>query len=129
MHLCEVRALHLCLEILWVRATPLNYAHYITVNKRSRLGQPDIPFRIELRNFCTCLQDDEEADAIYHAIDERMDEKRKQYREEREKREVEKYRQERPKIQQQFSDLKRELKSVSDSEWASIPEVGDARNR
>lgn len=35
----------------------------------------------------------------------------------------------RPKIQQQFSDLKRELKSVSEDEWASIPEVGDARNR
>lgn len=74
-------------------------------------------------------KDDEEADAIYNAIDERMDEKRKQYREEREKREVEKYRQERPKIQQQFSDLKRELKDVSTSEWANIPEVGDARNR
>ncbi len=74
-------------------------------------------------------KDDEEADAVYAAIDERMDEKRKQYREEREKREVEKYRMERPKIQQQFSDLRRELKDVSESEWAAIPEVGDARNR
>ena len=74
-------------------------------------------------------KDDEEADAIYNAIDERMDEKRKQYREDREAREVEKYRQERPKIQQQFSDLKRELKGVSANEWATIPEVGDARNR
>lgn len=35
----------------------------------------------------------------------------------------------RPKIQQQFSDLKRELKSVSEDEWSAIPEVGDARNR
>jgi len=42
---------------------------------------------------------------------------------------VEKYRQERPKIQQQFSDLRRELQGVSESEWAAIPEVGDARNR
>lgn len=74
-------------------------------------------------------KDDEEADAIYNAIDDRMDEKRKQYREERERKEVEKYRQERPKIQQQFSDLKRELKDISETEWASIPEVGDARNR
>ncbi len=41
-----------------------------------------------------------------------MDEKRKQYREERFKREIEKYRQERPKIQQQFSDLKRDLDAV-----------------
>ena len=42
-----------------------------------------------------------------------MDEKRKQYREDRFKREIEKYRQERPKIQQQFSDLKRDLTDVS----------------
>ena len=42
-----------------------------------------------------------------------MDEKRKQYREDRFKREIEKYRQERPKIQQQFSDLKRDLTEVS----------------
>merc|ERR1719188_2117351 len=74
-------------------------------------------------------KDDEEADAIYNAIDDRMDEKRKQYREEREKREVEKYRQERPKIQQQFSDLKRELSKMDSDDWNAIPEVGDARNR
>ena len=54
-------------------------------------------------------KDDEEADAIYQAIDDRMDEKRKQYREQRFAAEIEKYRQERPKIQQQFSDLKRTL--------------------
>jgi pre-mRNA-processing factor 6 len=30
-----------------------------------------------------------------------------------------------PKIQQQFSDLKRQLASVSNEEWANIPEVGD----
>ena len=74
-------------------------------------------------------KDDEEADAIYAAIDDRMDEKRKQYREDRIRKEVEQFRQERPKIQQQFSDLKRELSGVSTDEWASIPEVGDARNR
>lgn len=43
---------------------------------------------------------------VYEAIDKRMDEKRKERREERYKEEVEKFRQERPKIQQQFSDLK-----------------------
>ena len=74
-------------------------------------------------------KDDEEADAIYTAIDDRMDEKRKQYREDRIRKDVEKYRQERPKIQQQFSDLKRELTKVSTDEWNAIPEVGDARNR
>lgn len=51
-------------------------------------------------------KDDEEADAIYEAIDKRMDEKRKERREEKLKRDIEKFRQERPKIQQQFSDLK-----------------------
>merc|ERR1711976_194867 len=33
------------------------------------------------------------------------------------------------KIQQQFSDLKRELTKVSTEEWNAIPDVGDARNR
>jgi len=74
-------------------------------------------------------KDDEEADAIYAAIDDRMDEKRKQYREERFKKEIEKYRQERPKIQQQFSDLKRDLGHITSDDWQSIPEVGDSRNR
>ncbi|CAF4810724.1 unnamed protein product [Pieris macdunnoughi] len=74
-------------------------------------------------------KDDAEADAIYESIDKRMDEKRKEYREKRLKEDLERYRQERPKIQQQFSDLKRELKMVSEDEWSAIPEVGDARNR
>ncbi|CAD6208449.1 GSCOCG00003461001-RA-CDS [Cotesia congregata] len=74
-------------------------------------------------------KDDEEADAIYEAIDKRMDEKRKEYREKRLREELERYRQERPKIQQQFSDLKRELINVSEDEWKNVPEVGDARNR
>lgn len=74
-------------------------------------------------------KDDEEADKIYEDIDSRQDEKRKEYREEKLKRELEKYRQERPKIQQQFSDLKRDLNSVSEEDWLSIPEVGDSRNK
>uniref|UniRef100_T1JN63 Pre-mRNA-processing factor 6 n=1 Tax=Strigamia maritima TaxID=126957 RepID=T1JN63_STRMM len=74
-------------------------------------------------------KDDEEADAIYEAIDKRMDEKRKEYREMRLKKELEKYRQERPKIQQQFSDLKRKLSEVSEDDWKNVPEVGDARTK
>lgn len=74
-------------------------------------------------------KDDAEADAIYESIDKRMDEKRKEYREKRLKEDLERYRQERPKIQQQFSDLKRNLGSVTDEEWSTIPEVGDSRNR
>uniref|UniRef100_A0AAY5F3Q4 Pre-mRNA-processing factor 6 n=1 Tax=Electrophorus electricus TaxID=8005 RepID=A0AAY5F3Q4_ELEEL len=74
-------------------------------------------------------KDDEEADAIYAALDKRMDERRKERRELREKEEIEKYRMERPKIQQQFSDLKRKLAEVTEEEWLSIPDVGDARNK
>ncbi|XP_059158001.1 pre-mRNA-processing factor 6-like [Physella acuta] len=74
-------------------------------------------------------KDDEEADAIYEAVDKRMDEKRKERREEKLKLDIEKFRQERPKIQQQFSDLKRDLAGVSVDEWNNLPEVGDARNR
>ncbi|KAK7092195.1 hypothetical protein V1264_009782 [Littorina saxatilis] len=57
-------------------------------------------------------KDDEEADAIYEAVDKRMDEKRKERREEKLKIDIEKFRQERPKIQQQFSDLKVSVFSV-----------------
>lgn len=50
--------------------------------------------------------DDKEADEIYCTIDNRMDSKRKERRERKFQEEIEKFRQERPKIQQQFSDLK-----------------------
>lgn len=39
--------------------------------------------------------------------------------------ELEKHRAERPKIQQQFADLKRGLSAVTDEEWENIPEVGN----
>ncbi|CAI7993815.1 Pre-mRNA-processing factor 6 [Geodia barretti] len=58
-----------------------------------------------------------------------MDKRRKERREKRFQEEIEKFRQERPKIQQQFSDLKRALSRVSNDEWLSIPDVGDARNK
>ena len=35
------------------------------------------------------------------------------------------YRAERPKIQDQFADLKRELAGVPESAWDAIPDVGD----
>lgn len=47
------------------------------------------------------------------------------YREARENAELAKHRAERPKIQQQFADLKRGLSVVTDEEWESIPEVGN----
>ena len=50
--------------------------------------------------------DDREADKIYDSIDDHMDKRRKERREKRFQEDIEKFRQERPKIQQQFSDLK-----------------------
>ena len=47
------------------------------------------------------------------------------YREQRDEEELAKHRAERPKIQQQFADLKRGLSAVTDEEWESIPEVGN----
>ncbi|KAI9805281.1 MAG: hypothetical protein M1833_005734 [Piccolia ochrophora] len=47
------------------------------------------------------------------------------YREAREKKEREEYERNNPKIQQQFADLKRALGTVSDDDWAALPEVGD----
>jgi pre-mRNA-processing factor 6 len=72
-------------------------------------------------------EEDEEADRIYAQIDAKMDERRRVRREAREKEELIKYRQMRPKIQQQFSDIKRSLSGISEDEWMSIPEAGDMR--
>mmetsp|Transcript_35641 Transcript_35641/g.55625 ORF Transcript_35641/g.55625 Transcript_35641/m.55625 type:complete len:924 (-) Transcript_35641:135-2906(-) len=69
--------------------------------------------------------DDKEADEIYKNIDDRMEDRRKTRKEEKIKEEIEKYRKERPKIQQRFADLKRGLSTVSSEEWAAIPDIGD----
>ncbi|KAI8384838.1 PRP1 splicing factor, N-terminal-domain-containing protein [Radiomyces spectabilis] len=70
-------------------------------------------------------EDDEEADRVWEMIDTRMDERRKARREAREREELERYRKERPKISQQFADLRRQLSTIDETEWANIPEVGD----
>ncbi|KAI0687857.1 PRP1 splicing factor, N-terminal-domain-containing protein [Cytidiella melzeri] len=69
--------------------------------------------------------DDEEADKIYEQVDTNMDARRRARREVRENEELAKHRAERPKIQQQFADLKRGLSDVTDEEWENIPEVGN----
>ena len=69
-------------------------------------------------------KEDEEADRIWDWVEERMD-RRKRQREEREKAEQEEHERKHPKIQEQFSDLKRALETVTDEEWANLPEVGD----
>ncbi|RKF54466.1 Pre-mRNA-splicing factor prp1 [Golovinomyces cichoracearum] len=70
-------------------------------------------------------KDDDEADRIYQEVDEKMDRRRKARREARQKAEIEEYERNNPKIQQQFADLKRALGTVSDEDWANLPEVGD----
>jgi pre-mRNA-processing factor 6 len=47
------------------------------------------------------------------------------YREAREQKERDEYEKNNPKIQLQFADLKRALGSVSEEEWAALPDVGD----
>jgi len=58
-----------------------------------------------------------------------MDSKRKARREARLKEEIEKFRASRPKIQQQFADLKRSLATVSADEWENLPEPGQLTKR
>ncbi|CAL2047807.1 unnamed protein product [Caenorhabditis brenneri] len=74
-------------------------------------------------------QEDEDADRIYNEVDDRLDERHKDRREKKYKELVEKFHKERPKIQQGFSDLKRQLAEVTEDEWQAIPEVGDMRNK
>ncbi|KAJ3863579.1 PRP1 splicing factor, N-terminal-domain-containing protein [Lentinula novae-zelandiae] len=74
-------------------------------------------------------KDDEEADKIYEAVDAAMDARRKARREAQEQAQLAKHRAERPKIQQQFADLKRGFSAVTDEEWESIPEVGNLTKR
>ncbi|PPQ71171.1 hypothetical protein CVT26_011032 [Gymnopilus dilepis] len=69
--------------------------------------------------------DDEEADRIYESVDAAMDSRRRARREAAEQAALAKHRAERPKIQQQFADLKRGLTAVTDEEWENIPEVGN----
>jgi len=73
--------------------------------------------------------DDEEADKIYEQVDRTMDSRRRARREAREEAELAKHRAERPKLQQQFADLKRGLAVVTDAEWENIPDVGNLTRR
>lgn len=70
-------------------------------------------------------KDDLEADRIWNAVDDKMDERRRAKRDAREKEEMDKMRAERPKIQAQFADLKRGLGGVTQDEWEALPEAGN----
>ena len=71
--------------------------------------------------------DDEAADQVWNEIDARMDERRKSRREQRVAEQVAKFRSVRPKLQHQFTDLKRDLASVTEDEWDNLPEPGEHR--
>jgi pre-mRNA-processing factor 6 len=75
-------------------------------------------------------QDDEEADQIFEAIDDFMDSRRKRRREAHLLERMKKYRVERPKISDQFSDLKMKLKAeMTDDMWNNIPEASDTSHK
>lgn len=95
-------------------------------------------------------KDDDEADRIYQAVDDKMEKRRKARRlvlspihtsllneqitnnltrEAREQAERTEYELKNPKISHQFADAKRALSTVTDDEWANIPEVGDLTGR
>lgn len=68
----------------------------------------------------------EQNDLSFLMIDERnTDTSVSTYREARENEEIAEYELKNPKIQQQFADLKRALGSVTDEEWANLPDVKD----
>jgi pre-mRNA-processing factor 6 len=69
--------------------------------------------------------EDEEADRIYAQVDAKMDERRKVRREARERLDAERNKSLKPKIQEQFMDLKRQLATVDEDAWMAIPEAGN----
>ncbi|KAI8976100.1 PRP1 splicing factor, N-terminal-domain-containing protein [Pilobolus umbonatus] len=102
---------------------PLKLATKDTEEDDERYQDPDN--EVGLFSTAPYEEDDEEADRVWDMIDAKMDERRRARREAREREELAKYRLERPKISQQFADLKRQLSTIDEAEWAAIPEVGD----
>ncbi|KAH6844957.1 PRP1 splicing factor, N-terminal-domain-containing protein [Chaetomium sp. MPI-CAGE-AT-0009] len=74
-------------------------------------------------------KDDEEADRIWKEVDDKMAKRRQKQRDIRETAEREEYERQNPKIQQQFAGLKRALETVTDEEWASLPDPKDLTGR
>ncbi len=70
-------------------------------------------------------EDDAEADRIYDQVDNLMDSRRKRSREKQMLEQQKKAKFERPRIADQFADLKRDLGNVTAEQWDSIPDVGD----
>src|SRR5271163_3186167 len=74
-------------------------------------------------------QEDDEADRIFDAVEARLDRRRQTAKLERQRKEQEEYAKKNPTIQEQFADVKRGLATVTDDEWANIPEAGDTTGK
>ncbi|KAJ3576972.1 hypothetical protein NPX13_g3538 [Xylaria arbuscula] len=144
-------------EALAKRAAQLGYSDAITGKKKDQAAEEDDTNDERFQDpdnevglFAGGIydKDDDEADRIYREIDEKMDKRRRarssqfiskvveqitddcySTREAREQAEKEEYERKNPKISQQFADLKRGLESITEDEWASLPEVGDLTGR
>jgi pre-mRNA-processing factor 6 len=101
-------------------AAPAGYIPGAGRGASAALGDDDGPSGgagMESSLFINNEQDDEddEADAIYRAIDERMNSKRKRNDNDAES----------STIGHQFRELKQQLANVTEDQWAAIPDVGD----
>ena len=70
-------------------------------------------------------EEDIEADKQYEDFDKYMEERRKNIKEKNELINLKRNRNEQPTIRQAFSALKNDLKTLSQSDWESIPEIKD----
>ena len=77
------------------------------------------------RDASTYDDDDAEADEVWAAIEHRMDSRRKEAREAKEREQIVQFREENPNVAETFRELKRGLKDVSYAEWDAIPDIGD----
>ena len=73
--------------------------------------------------------EDDEADKIFDAVEAKLDKRRAAAKMERVRNEQEEFKKKNPTIHEQFADVKRALATVTDDEWANIPEVGDLTGR
>ena len=70
-------------------------------------------------------QEDDEADRLYEAVEAKMEKRHASKKHELEMKEKEERVKKNLSIQDQFADAKRALATVTDDEWANIPEAGD----
>ncbi|KAA8499157.1 Pre-mRNA-processing factor 6 [Porphyridium purpureum] len=76
-------------------------------------------------------KDDEEADAIYGAVEQRLASRNRRNQERTETRRLQAYRSEREKLEGQFAPLKRHLSTMTEADWMAIPDevASMARNK